>query len=107
GPAATAVDHLRTWDHHLTKTSIGGAIFSVFFWRWHLPVVRERFSLERAPLVQDSGWGLSSDLLHRNVADWFASEEAREAAIREAFDEALAWLAEQLGPDPAGWEWGR
>ncbi len=107
GLAATAVDHLRSWDHRLTKTSVGGAIFYVFFWRWHQRVVRERFSPERAPLVQDSGWGLSSDLLHRNVADWFASEDARETAIREAFGEALAWLAEKLGPDPAGWEWGR
>lgn len=103
----SAAQQLRDWNATLTTEHPGGAIFYAFFWRWHQRVIRERFNDKLHPLVQDAGWGLSSDLLHANVADWFSSDEARLAAIRDAFKEAVDWLAATFGPDPATWAWGK
>lgn len=101
-----ALDILRSWDHRLPIDSAGGAIFYVFFWRWHHNVVRVRFQEHHAVIVQDSGQGLSSALLHANEHHWFASDEARITTIRQSFAEALGYLVEKLGPDPQGWRWG-
>jgi penicillin amidase len=70
-------------------------------------VVRERVSPDLIPLVVDSGWGLSSALLHENLTGWFVDDDARLAAIREAFAEAVAWLTERFGQDQDGWAWGK
>lgn len=100
------VAQLQSWDFELNPESAAGAIFYVFFWRWHQHVVRRRFSDELHALVQDSGWGLSSDLLHSDETGWFSDDAERTAAIRAAFDEALDWLEERFGPDPTAWQWG-
>jgi penicillin amidase len=108
GPgAAEAVGSLSQWDFELTTDSIAASIYYVFLWRWHRRVITERFDADLMPLVIDSGWGLSADLLHANTAEWFVNDEARRNAIRDAFGEALSWLRETLGPDPAGWQWGK
>ncbi|HKG24672.1 MAG TPA: penicillin acylase family protein, partial [Thermomicrobiales bacterium] len=101
-----AIDHLRTWDARLTAESTAGAIFYVFFWRWHQRVVRERFPDDLIPLVQDSGWGVSSQLLDEDPVGWFPDDATRIAAIRDAFGEALTWLQHRLGSPIAGWTWG-
>jgi penicillin amidase len=97
---------LRDWDSGLPIESAGGAIFYVFFWRWHHNVVRIRFPENHATIVQDSGQGMSSALLHANEHDWFPSDEARIETIRKSFAEALSYLVEKLGPEPANWRWG-
>lgn len=104
--AGEAIEYLRTWDTRLTPESTAGAIFYVFFWQWHQRVVRERFAPEIVPLVQDSGWGLSSELLHDDLHGWFPDNAARITAIREAFTEALSWLEDRLGPAVSSWTWG-
>jgi penicillin G amidase len=102
--AALAV--LTRWDGHLTVDAAGGAIYNVFFWRWHQRVMAARFAGDREPLARDSGNGLSAALLHENLAGWFPDETARVAAIAAAFGETVAWLAERFGSDPAAWRWG-
>jgi penicillin amidase len=101
-----AIATLEAWDHQLTIGSQGGAVFYVFFWRWHQQVVRKRFAEHLVHLVQDSGWGLSSALLHENTSDWFDSDAERIAAMQTAMREALAWLTERLGADSRAWQWG-
>ena len=59
------------------------------------------------PFAIDSGNGLSAALLHENPGEWFAGDARRLTAIRETFSASVAWIAEQLGDDPAGWQWGR
>jgi penicillin G amidase len=102
-----AIDELRGWDFELTTTTAAGAIFYVFFWRWHHHVVRQRFPEALVPLVQDSGWGLTSDLLQSNIAGWFPDDGAREETVRTAFQEALDWLEARFGPELDTWEWGK
>lgn len=106
GDEVAALAALRQWDFRLNPEGVGGAIFYVFYWRWHQRVVRERFPAELVPLVQDAGWGLTSQLFHDNVAGWFTSNDARQAAMRESFSEAIAWLRKNLGPEQSGWRWG-
>lgn len=102
----TALAHFHGWDFRLTTDSVAASMFYVFFWRWHQTVIAHRFPERLVPLVRDAGWGLSSDLLHRNVAEWFVSEDDRIAAMRSAFSEAIAWLTERFGPAPTSWAWG-
>ncbi|MGD9854497.1 MAG: penicillin acylase family protein [Planctomycetaceae bacterium] len=101
-----AAEILRAWDHSLPIESAGGAIFYVFFWRWHQNVTLARFPESHAKIVQDSGQGMSSALLHANEHDWFPSEDVRLQTIRKSFAEALAYLTETLGTDPDAWAWG-
>ncbi len=101
-----AVRILQEWDSSLPIDSAGGAIFYVFFWRWHHNVVRARFPEVHATIVQDSGHGLSSALMHANEHDWFTGDESRTETMRTSFAEALDYLVETLGPDPDAWRWG-
>lgn len=93
------------WDFNLTTDSVPASLFYVFFWRWHQTVVTHGFPEHLVPLVRDAGWGFSSDLLHKNVAGWFADDAERIAAIQTAFSEAVSWLTERLGSDSAAWQW--
>ncbi len=102
----SAMVRFNGWDFQLTTDSIPASLFYVFFWRWHQTVVAKRFPAHLIPLVRDAGWGLSSDLLHRNVAEWFADDDERVATIQAAFAEAIAWLTERRGPEPSAWTWG-
>jgi penicillin amidase len=103
----SAAGVLDGWDFRLATESVAASLFYVFFWRWHQRVIARRFPEHLIPLVRDAGWGLSSDLLHSNVAAWFDDDPEREGAIRTAFVEAIAWLTERLGADLNAWQWGR
>ncbi len=97
---------LQGWNRQLSIDTPGGAIYFVFFWRWHQHVIRQHFPEHLLPLVQDAGWGLSASLLHGDPTGWFDSEIQRCEAMRQAMTEALDWLAERLGEDPEQWKWG-
>jgi penicillin amidase len=109
-PATLAEQHavraLAAWDGALTTETTGGTIYNVFFWQWHLRVMRERFGPDRHGIAIDSGNGLSAALLHENLGGWFPDDAARLTAIREAFSAAVEWLVQRHGDDPAGWAWG-
>lgn len=98
---------LRAWNYQYSVDAAGASIFAVFFWRWHQHVVRLRFPEHLAKLVQDSGWGLSSALLHGDPSGWFDSNAQRLESMANAVNEAIDWLTERLGNDPNGWSWGR
>jgi len=98
---------LQSWDFEMSTASAGPTLYYVFLWRWHQHVVSARVNDDLKPLVIDAGWGLSADLLHANVADWFASDAIRNAEIRTAFAEAIDWLADRFGGGVDEWRWGR
>ncbi len=106
-PEQDAIRALAAWDGALTTGTVGGTIYNVFFWQWHLRVMQERFGVDRHHIAIDSGNGLSAALLHENLAGWFPDDAARIAAIREAFSAAIDWLVRKQGDDPRNWEWGR
>lgn len=113
--AHTAAALLRAWDCRMDSDSAGAAIFEAFQHQWDEAVATERFSTDAAALAAgDSaafvagGIGsLALRLLAGDDVGWFASEKARDAAVRTAMDRSLDQLTERLGDDMSTWSWGR
>jgi penicillin amidase len=101
-----AVSLLRSWDFRMEVDRVGATLFDVFFSYWTKAVVGERFDGETAALMSEGAAGPSAALLLGDVAGWFGPGR-REAAVRASFHATLDYLAERLGPDMAGWTWGR
>jgi penicillin amidase len=103
---ARAVVHLRGWDHRVTTDSVAAALFNVFFPRWCRAVTGERLPPEVAAFAAANAGGLASALLAGDDAGWFSRSNRRDVVLA-VFRAALDELAERLGPDMAGWAWGR
>jgi penicillin amidase len=117
-----ALEILRAWDGQLTAESAGGALYEV-----------TRYSLLRALLEPGLGEELTTRLmgggfhpllrpLHEfygydtvtmlrllDAANswWVAGAGGREAVLVRSLKQAMGWLRNELGPDPAGWQWGK
>jgi penicillin amidase len=117
-----ALELLRAWDGKLTAESAGGAVYEV-----------TRHSLIRALLEPGLGVDLTTRLMghgfhplmrplhefygHDTVAMlrlldaadswWVAGAGGREAVLARSLKQAMEWLRGKLGPDPAGWRWGK
>jgi penicillin amidase len=101
-----AVRYLQDWDAHAEPGSIGAALFNVFYIHWLRQVAAERFPVETSAFVAANAGGLAANLLEDDKCGWFARGD-RQAKVRTAFVRALGELTERLGPDMAGWTWGR
>ena len=101
-----AVGYLRSWDLRVTTDSVAAALFNVFFPRWCRAVLQERLSPEVAGFAAVNAGGLASALLAEDEVGWFTHTD-RRATARSVFRASLDELAGRLGPDMAGWAWGR
>ncbi len=101
-----AAARLRAWDCRTEPDRVGATLFEVFFSHWARAVARERFEGETAALVAGAVNGLAAALLTADPAGWFAAGK-REQTIVGTMNAVLDWLTDRLGPDMAGWEWGR
>ncbi|KJS28850.1 MAG: hypothetical protein VR64_22700 [Desulfatitalea sp. BRH_c12] len=116
---------LRAWDGSMAPQSTGGAIYEVFFQRLLENTFRDDLQ-EAADLFFGKGLtGLSPlnpfiarsrllmlDLLSDPTSVWFddVTTETREhmdKVLEKSLNETAAFLTRTLGPDPAGWRWGR
>jgi len=122
-PAAQVLlARLRGWDGWLGAESVPGAIYEVL--REALvrnllePVLGRDLAVRWRgqgfhPLLQGASELHSHDivavlrLLEQPDSWWVAQAGGREAWIERSLTEAAAWLNQQLGPDPEGWQWGR
>lgn len=102
---AEAADYLRNWDFRMEKDQVAASIFELFFRHWSKRVAAERFAANLVPLMSGVVGGLALKCLSEDLGGWFNGGD-REAAIVEAFDDALAELEERLGPDMSQWQWG-
>ncbi len=106
---------LGAWDRRVETESAAAAIFEAFQFQWDEAVAAERFSADASALavgdpaafVAGGIGSLSLRLLADDDVEWFASPEARDAAVRAAMGRALDELAERLGDDMTTWRWGR
>ncbi len=111
----SAAAALRAWDRRVETESAAAAIFEAFQFQWDEAVAAERFSADASALavgdpaafVAGGIGSLSLRLLADDDVEWFASPEARDAAVRAAMARALDELAERLGDDMTTWRWGR
>ena len=113
--ARSAAAELRAWDRRMDTESAAAAIFEAFQFQWDEAVAAERFSTDASALavgdpaafVAGGIGSLSLRLLADDDVGWFASPEARDAAVRSAMGRALDQLTERLGGDMSTWKWGQ
>lgn len=107
---------LAEWDLRLEPDSPGAALYEVWCHRVAEAVLRPRLGEEL--YAHYYAHRQSSNVFHYEVlpnllaypsARWFGRDGAgaRDELLRRALDEALDELAQRLGEDVAGWEWGR
>ncbi len=101
-----AADILRLWNCRMDADETGAAIFETFFNRWSQVVARERFPEMMVGLIAGAIGGLALTLLAGDQAGWFARGRREDAALA-AFRQTLDDLGSRVGPDMAGWTWGR
>ncbi|NNG08359.1 MAG: penicillin acylase family protein [Desulfobacteraceae bacterium] len=119
------LERLRSWDQVLGPDSVGGAIYSVLFYRLQENTFRD----ELGPVADHFfGAGLtyleplnrfcehSRVILLRLMQDrespWFddirtPNRENLIHVLDKSLKETAAFLQEKLGTDPSGWQWGR
>jgi penicillin amidase len=122
GDLGLALNLLDAWDGRLSTDSVGGSLYEVA----RAALVRALFEpvlgpelttrwLGRAfhPILKPTNefYGQATVMLLRLLGDpgswWITQAGGREALLRRCMAEAVAWLRSELGPDPAGWQWGR
>lgn len=106
---AAALSLLGAWDHALTSDSGAGALFEVWWSRhlkkalWDAVVAPELHAL----LVPGDVDGTLAAL--EAPDDRFGADprESRDAILLSSLKAAYGDTVRLLGPDPAGWAWGR
>jgi penicillin amidase len=119
-----ALDHVSSWDCHLTPDSVAAAIVEVFFYHMYRNTFAHKLgdALGRYMgegvhyLAPVSGYGhrVGSHLvrlLRQAPVDWFPSRDGRRDTWEDvglrSLREALEELRSRLGPNMSRWQWGR
>ncbi len=107
GRAAEAASLLAVWDHSMDRDWPEPLIYSA----WHRAISIRLFS----KIVSEDAFGGFLSPKPRLIAGMLAGEipgcsgeesNGCRSLIREALDEALAWIAERHGAEIARWRWG-
>lgn len=112
-------DLLQQWDGQLDPDSVAAAVYQVF----RQELLRQAYrDLPAVVLELVSGRGLaelltfssvfhqqSSTLVLRLLDDLLRPENSAvgRPIVADALRSTVDWLSARLGPDPAGWQWGR
>jgi penicillin amidase len=113
---------LKAWDGSLEANSTGGAVYEVA--RLHLTRNILEPALGKELTSRYMGQGFHPLLLpthefygHDTVAVlrllsnpqawWLEQAGGRDAVLEKSLKQAVAWLKDNLGADPAGWQWGK
>jgi penicillin amidase len=109
GPEEALLDELRAWDGVLRPGSRAAAVYEAF--RTALvPLVFEHTlgpDLYGRYLEQSAIWQPALiRLLATPTSSWW-KPRGRDAVVAAALARARETLTRRLGPDPAGWSWGR
>ena len=101
-----AAAFLVGWDGTCTTESVAATIWAAFWLRWTERIARARFPEKLVPLMVSKVGAVARACLAGEEIGWLAPGSASPEA-RAAFAEAVDWLQELLGPEPAEWQWGR
>ncbi|MBN1953671.1 MAG: penicillin acylase family protein [Anaerolineae bacterium] len=117
-----ALEQLRAWDGELSAGSVAGALYEVTLQRLIHNLWQPRLGPDL--LYQLLGKGAHPLLHHASEfyghatvtvlamlddpeSVWVREAGGREALLLRSVGEAVNWLEERLGPDMAGWQWGK
>ncbi|HLF26568.1 MAG TPA: penicillin acylase family protein [Anaerolineae bacterium] len=115
---AQALEHVTKWNLRLDTESVGATIYE----EWFKLLLQNTVGDELAQVGEESRGLYLFDYPERHTrlmntilpdADnaWFDDVatpqlETRDEIVRRSLAEAVAWLSEHYGPDPAQWQWG-
>lgn len=102
-----ALDELGRWDYQFDVRSIGASIYQMFTVRWGRTVAAARFPEHLRALASTAGSFLARELIVDGNNGWFESQAALEQAVVATMTACLDALTVALGPEVAGWTWGR
>jgi len=123
--ARLLLEQLNSWDHVLGPESVGGAIYSVLFYRLlentfrdDLGPVADRFFgagltyLEPLNRFCEHSRVILLHLMQDPKSLWFDDMNTPERenlthVLEKSLKETAAFLREKLGADPSGWQWGK
>lgn len=92
---------LSQWDGNMKTDSVGATIFAYWF--------RELINELKSPMGVDA-WLMSSLAVVNQLttkSTWCAEKLACDQLITRTFNQAMAQLKQDLGTNPANWQWGR
>ncbi len=110
-----ALAEVEKWDLRYEADRVGASIYHVWHWFVLLNLVEDEFgedltkAFRRFPFHQRS---ITPELLAWDANPWFDDRttpevETRQELLHQSLADAVVWLAEHYGKDPAKWRWGR
>jgi len=110
-----ALEAVAAWDLEFTADSPGATVYEAWYWRLWPNVLGDELGEELMTFYMSraiSQVPVMLDLFSRDDAPFFDDArtpevETRHDVVRRTFAQAVAWLSERYGEDPAGWTWGR
>ncbi len=116
-----ALSYFRTWDGHLTTTSVAGSLYKMSIYKLlrllFVPMLGEPLANkylgvgddDLAPLNMFSGLPgpMIIRLIEGNYHSFLPEGQTWEKFLRQALAEAMAELSQRLGEDMGNWEWGK
>lgn len=104
---------LAAWDYQLNQDSVAASIFIIAYWKL-VPLTLADELGEESDYI---GQGSSASIFMRQLtaepeSPWWddvttEAVETRDDQMLAALTAALEWLSQRLGPEMAGWEWGK
>ena len=105
----TARELLAQWDGRMEAQSAAATLCATFYRHFFHEVFDDELGVALANEYQTDG-NLAAAMIEHTLAHsdspWFGRVDD-SAIVRRAFEAAVADLSGRLGPDPAGWFWGR
>jgi penicillin amidase len=105
--ARQALATVKAWDHRFDAESTGASIYD----RFVTVLIRNTFKDEVGDeLFQRFFTGIGMEEIVKTQSAWFddvttPAKETRDTIIRKSFEESVAELKGQLGPDQSQWQW--
>jgi len=120
--AALALRLLRQWDFQLTPETVGGTVYEVARYTLVRNLLLAAVDEALANRIMGEGfhpltlytsefYGHDTVVLLRMLRSpdnwWVQQAGGWEAWLTRSLKEAIAWLRENLGAQPEGWQWGK
>jgi penicillin amidase len=110
-----ALAEVAAWDLYSEANRVGAALFQAWYWFLAQNTLRDELGDDLGDdylAVRYIHVPMMVDLMSQPDSAWFDDVttpeiETRDEIVHRSLTDAVAWLAEGYGDDPAKWEWGR
>ena len=102
--AAELANTLRVWDYYYAIDSIAPTLFETFMAIWNRTVLAAHLPAHLIELTQQQT-GLCTSILEGAVPTYFPA--GRPVMVERVAQQSIATIGARLGPNRAGWAWGK